>query len=86
MLAFIFAIGMAFATTDIKEEPKVGTFDYVQVNGTWVEISEQSCEGTAKNCQVRNGVGGPLYNVYDEMDISTLKRAPANYEPAVIHL
>lgn len=86
MLAFIFAVGMAFATTEPKEEPEVQVFDYILIDGDWVRISEQGCTGTAKNCQVRVGEGGPLYDVYDEMNLNTLKQAPTDHRPPVINL
>lgn len=68
MLVFVCAIGMAFTTTDLKEEPKEQAFDYILVNGSWEAIDEQEdCLGTGNNCQVQLGANGPVYDLYDEM-------------------
>lgn len=85
MLAFIFAIGMAFATAEPKPEAKIQS-DYVHLgNNNWQEIPEQDCQGIAQTCKVRFGVGGPVYDVYDEMSLTTLKLAPTDHQPAIIN-
>ena len=85
MLAFVFAIGVAFATVDLnpEPEPKILANDYVLVNGSWKAIPEQNCEGGLKNCRVQFGVDGPIYEVYDLMNTSTLKKSPSD-KPTVI--
>lgn len=67
MLAFICAIGMAFATVDLKPEPVLQAQDYILLNGnTWVSIPEQNCAEGQFTCRVQDGDNGP-YDVYDEM-------------------
>lgn len=67
MIAFVCAIGMAFATVDLKPEPVLQEQDYILLNGTtWVNIPEQSCAEGQFTCRVQDGDNGP-YEVYDEM-------------------
>ena len=68
MLVLVCAIGMAFTTTDLKEEPKVQALDYILVNGSWQAIDEQNCTGEGYTCQVQYGANGPVFDVYDEMN------------------
>ena len=75
MLAFIFAIGMAFATTDLKAEPEVQALDYYQENGIWKSVPEQNCQGTKYICEVQIGVNGPIYPLFDEMNDELPKRS-----------
>lgn len=86
MLAFICAIGMAFAAVNFNPEPKIQANDFVYLgNNSWKEIPEQNCQGTEENCRVQFGTGGHVYNVYDEMNLNTLKLAPENQEPTIIN-
>lgn len=84
MLAMIFAIGMAFAAIDPEPEPKELTNDYVLIDGSWEAIPEQECNRGQFTCQVQIGENGPVYDVYDEMDESTLKPSPSP-DPYVIN-
>lgn len=68
MLAFIFAIGMAFATVNLEPEPEMLASDYILVGSSWITIPEQNCQEGQFNCQVRYGQNGPVLDVYDEMD------------------
>jgi hypothetical protein len=87
MMVFICAIGMAFATVDSEPEPEVQTSDFIYLGSdNWQEILEQECEGTDENCRVQIGTGGPIYDVYDEMDLNTVKKSPVNQNPKVINL
>lgn len=87
MLAFIFAIGLTFATAnpESEPEPKELANDYLLINGSWEAIPEQDCSYGQFTCQVEIGEGGPVYEVYDEMDETTLKPSPSP-EPRTINL
>ena len=84
MLAFIFAIGMAFATTELKEEPKVQAFDYYEENGVWKSVPEQNCQGTRYVCQVQIGENGLIFPLYDEMNDDSPKRS-STPEPFIVN-
>ncbi|TDN89195.1 hypothetical protein DET49_107111 [Salegentibacter sp. 24] len=87
MMAIIFAIGLTFANVNSEPMPEVQTSDFIYLgNDNWQPIPEQGCEGTAENCQVQIGAGGPVYDVYDEMDLSTVKLSPPGQDPTVINL
>lgn len=73
MLAFICAIGVAFATVELTPEPEAPANDYVLIDGSWETIPEQDCSIGEKTCRVQFGEGGPIYEVYDEKDLNTLK-------------
>jgi len=83
MLAFVFAIGVAFTAPEMTEEPTVLNNDYILVNGTWKTIAEQDCIEGNFSCRVQLGVNGLVYEVYDLKDISTLKMSSAE-KPTVI--
>ena len=83
MLAIIFAIGVAFTAPENTEEPQVQAFDYILVDGSWEAIPEQNCPIGGKTCRVQLGVGGPIYDVYDLMSTSSLKKNTTD-EPRVI--
>ena len=73
MLAMIFAIGMSFAGITPEPESKALANDYVLINGSWEAIPEQSCADGRETCRVQFGENGPVYDVYDEMNTSSLK-------------
>lgn len=83
MLAIIFAISMAFANVDLKTEPAIQSQDYVLINGSWDTIPEQNCNQGNKICRVQFGQGGPIYDVYDEMDENTLKKSTSS-KPTIL--
>ncbi|WP_034893826.1 DUF6520 family protein [Gillisia sp. Hel_I_29] len=85
MLAIIFAISMGFANVDLKTEPTTQAQDYVLINGSWQGIQEQNCTPGKSTCRVQFGEGGPIYDVYDEMDVNTLKKSNTP-KPTVINL
>lgn len=68
MLAFIFAIGMAFAMTDLKEEPEVLALDYYVENGVWKSVPEQNCGIGEKICRIQFGPNGTPHVLYDNMN------------------
>ncbi len=70
LLAAIFAVGMSFTTASLEDPVN----DYVHLGGdSWQRIDEQNCSGGVDNCRVQFGVNGPIYNVYDEENLSSLK-------------
>jgi len=85
MMAIIFAIGMTFASVDFKNEPVNQAQDYVLISGSWQGIPEQNCPPGQNTCRVQFGQGGPIYDVYDEMDVNTLKRSNSN-RPIILNL
>ncbi|MBZ9631554.1 DUF6520 family protein [Salegentibacter sp. LM13S] len=87
MLAIIFAIGLTFASVNSEPKPEVQTADFIYLgNDNWQSIPEQECQGTEENCRVQIGAAGPVYDVYDEMDLSTVKLSPPGQAPTVINL
>lgn len=87
MLAMIFAIGMAFANVELKPdaEPEMQAMDYILVGEEWVEIPEQTCEGTDEICRVQLGTNGLVFEVYDEPGDSQAKSSSTPI-PTVINL
>lgn len=87
MMVFICAIGMAFATVDLKPdpEPEMQAMDYILVDGEWEAISEQTCEGTEEICRVQLGANGPVFDVFDEPGDSEAKPSGVG-TPSVINL
>lgn len=83
-LAMIFAIGMSFTTLkmDGKEKTDVQS-DYVRNNGSWLAIDEQDCPVGKYTCRVKFQENGSPYDVYDEMDFSSLKSSDSK-EPHLI--
>ena len=85
MLVFVCAIGMAFTTTDLKEESKEQAFDYIIVDGSWEAIEEQEdCLGTGNYCRVQLGTNGPVYDLYDEVGDEEPKPSSSN-KPIIIN-
>ena len=85
MLAIIFAIGLTFASVHSEPKPDVQSTDFIYLgNNNWQEIPEQECQGTEENCRVQIGEGGPVFNVYDEMDVNTRKDDSVDGEPILI--
>ena len=75
ILALIFAVGMSFTTFETEEidgSESVAS-DYVYNNGNWEPIPQQNCTGGNETCQVQFGKDGPVFDLYDEMDLSTRK-------------
>lgn len=85
MMAFIFAISMAFAAVDLKPEPVALANDYVLMNGSWEAIPEQNCNSGNETCRVQFGTDGPVYDVYDEINDPEPKPSP-NPDPIILEL
>ncbi|WBL22327.1 DUF6520 family protein [Zunongwangia sp. HRR-M8] len=87
MLAFICAIGMAFATVDLKPdpEPEMQAMDYILLDGEWEAIPEQNCQGTDDICRVQLGANGPVFEVFDELGDNNAKPSGEG-TPQVINL
>ena len=83
MLAIIFAIGLTFASVSPKTDPNVQANDYVLINGNWRAIDETPCQAGDETCRVQFGENGPVYDVYDEMDTSTLKESDSE-DPIIL--
>ena len=75
ILGIIFAVGMSFTTFETDEviSPEAVALDYVYNSGNWEPIPEQNCTGGQQPCKVQFGEGGPIFDLYDEMDLSTRK-------------
>lgn len=84
MLAFVFAIGVAFTSPDIKEEPTVQAYDYYFVNGSWEAVPQQNCSGTKFICRIQMGTNGPIYELYDEENDTSPKRSSSE-NPIIIN-
>ncbi|MDT0642604.1 DUF6520 family protein [Zunongwangia sp. F363] len=76
IMALLVVFGMSFTNevSEIEEQPEVVASDYVYDNGNWQAIPEQNCTGGNQTCQVQFGTDGPIYELYDEMDLSTKKK------------
>lgn len=85
MLAIVFAIGVAFTAPEHTEEPEVQAFDYYLVDGNWVAVEEQNCTGAGGACRVQVGTGGPIYELYDEMNDPEPKPASVGSRPILIN-
>mgnify|MGYP003109646074 FL=1 len=70
MLAFIFAIALSFAFTNLDDE---ANNDYILRNGQWEAITEVDCGTGTQPCEVTVGGDGP-FEVYDEKNLSTQKK------------
>jgi hypothetical protein len=71
LMAFIFAIALSFAFTTMEEKPNN---DFIHLGGdSWLPIQEVNCAEGNKTCTVQRTEGGPIYNVYDQEDLATLK-------------
>lgn len=75
-MALLVALGISFTTfgSETEKQPEVVANDYILDNGTWRAVPEQNCSGGTKTCQVRFGTNGPIYDLYDEMNLSTKKQ------------
>lgn len=87
ILALIFVVGMSFTTfgNENDEKREATASDYVYDSGNWQAIPEQNCTGGTQTCRVQFGVGGPIYDLYDEMDLNTLKKSSVDGEPIIIN-
>lgn len=76
MMALLVVLGMSFTNfeSETEEQPVMVASDYVYDNGNWQPIPEQDCTGGSRTCQVQFGTNGPIYDLYDEMDLSTKKK------------
>lgn len=74
MMAFVCAIGMAFATTAIQHNPMK---DYIRKDGSWQEIQEVNCTPGATDCQAIVEGEGP-FTVYDDRDLDSAKSGDGN--------
>ncbi|WP_148044306.1 DUF6520 family protein [Sinomicrobium pectinilyticum] len=73
MLAFILAIGMAFATMTLSDP----TTDYILVDGEFEPLDvELNCGEGNEPCQVR--IDGQVHQVYDAEDPQTAKVGDGN--------
>ncbi|MBZ9629794.1 DUF6520 family protein [Salegentibacter sp. LM13S] len=70
MLAFICAIGMMFANPFVEADP---TLDYVETENGIRSIQELECGSGDEQCRVQFSENGPIYEVYDDMNLQTPK-------------
>ncbi|MGY5848617.1 DUF6520 family protein [Salegentibacter sp. HM20] len=69
LLAFVFAVGMSFATVGVEADPNN---DYIQRNGAWEAIPEQDCGTGQITCEVQKS-GEGTFTVYDSQNLSSMK-------------
>ena len=82
LMAFIFAIGLSFAFTEMETNPNN---DFIHLGGdSWLPIQEVNCAEGDKTCTVQRTEGGQIYDVYDEEDLATLKNSDSN-EPIKLY-
>ncbi|MBZ9629143.1 DUF6520 family protein [Salegentibacter sp. LM13S] len=77
MMAFVFAIGMAFATVDLKpdlEMIEMEAQDYVLTPDGVVAIAEINCGMGEINCEARLAEGEPAYPVFDDQALKNRKK------------
>lgn len=75
VIALLAVLGMSFTTfgSETAVQPVTVASDYVYDNGNWQPVPEQNCTGGSSTCRVQFGEGGPIYELYDEMDLNTKK-------------
>lgn len=75
VMALLVVFGMSFTNleSETEEQPEIVASDYVYDNGNWQPIPEQNCTGGSRTCRVQFGTNGPIYDLYDEMDLATKK-------------
>lgn len=75
-MALLVVLGMSFTSlgSETEVQPEAVANDYVYDNGNWRAIPEQNCTGGTQTCQVQFGTNGPIYDLYDEMDLATKKQ------------
>jgi hypothetical protein len=75
-MALLVVLGMSFTDTgsETDGQTEIIASDYVQINGNWRAVPEQNCTGGTETCQVQFGANGPIYDLYDEMDLNSLKK------------
>lgn len=73
MLAFICAIGMAFATVNPEPEVQIPASDYVLTPNGVVTINEINCGMGEINCEARLAEGEPAYPVFDDPNLQNRK-------------
>mgnify|MGYP003131732312 CR=1 FL=1 len=85
-MALLVVLGMSFTSlgSETEVQPKAVANDYILVNGNWEAVPEQTCTGGDETCRVQFGEEGPIYDLYDEMDLDTLKEESVDGEPIVI--
>ena len=78
IMALLVALGISFTTfgSETDTDPLTLTNDYILIGGNWQPIAEQDCSGGQYHCQVKFSENGLAYDVYDEMDVNTLKESP----------
>ena len=77
-MALLVVLGMSFTNVggETDNEPATLVNDYVLISGNWQPIAEQDCSGGQYHCQVKFSENGQAYDVYDEMNVNTLKESP----------
>gem|GEM_PF-1985696 len=87
MLAFICAIGVAFATVDLNPEPKVVTDDsyatmYIRANNAWHAV-EVECGDDQFDCKAffTEDPSGTIYQVYNSQSLSDLAKGTGDLKP-----
>ncbi|CAL66353.1 DUF6520 family protein [Christiangramia forsetii] len=88
IMALLVVLGMSFTNlgSEIEEQPEIVANDYVYDNGNWRAIPEQQCTGGTETCKVQFGQDGPVYDLYDEMSLNSLKESSVDGEPIIIQL
>ncbi|WP_405199345.1 DUF6520 family protein [Christiangramia sp. LLG6405-1] len=86
VMALLVVFGMSFTNleSETEEQPEIVASDYIRNNGSWEAIPEQNCATGSETCRVQFGVGGPVFDVYDEMLLNTLK-ASDSPEPTILN-
>lgn len=75
-MALLVVLGMSFTSLGSETEVQLEAVanDYVLDNGNWRAVPEQNCTGGTQTCQVQFGANGPIYDLYDEMDLASKKQ------------
>ncbi len=86
IMALLVVLGMSFTSfeSETEEQPEIVASDYILNNGNWRPIPEQSCADGPYTCQVKFGESGQPFDVYDKMDLQTLKDSDSQI-PTVIN-
>ncbi len=76
MLAFVMAVGMAFAN-----KANVQTNGWISLNGTATQLSADPCDGTgSSDCKVifEGDEQQRIFDVYTDQSLQTFKESPTN--------
>ncbi len=87
MIAFLCAVGVAFATVDLKPEPKIASDTtyatmYIRANNNWHAV-EVDCGEGLEDCQAffTEDPSTTIYQVYNSKNLNDLAEGNGTLKP-----